>query len=84
MAKVKRAWDMITDEKRKLIIQNIINYFECDRNEKIGVVAAEEILDFMLQNFGSDLYNKGVEDSLSFLKERFNNLEIDMNAILKK
>ena len=84
MVKVKRAWDIISDEKRRSVITNIINYFECERGEKIGVVAAEEILDFMLQTFGSDLYNKGVEDSLNFMKERFNSLEIDINAILKK
>lgn len=75
---------MITAEKRKTIVTDIINYFECERNEKMGVVAAEELLDFMLQNFGPDLYNKGVEDSLALIKERFHNLEIDMGAILKK
>jgi len=84
MVKVKRAWDLISDEKRRKIITDIIRYFECERGEKIGVVAAEEILDFMLQAFGSELYNKGVEDSFNFLKERFNNLELDVNAILKK
>jgi len=84
MTKVKRAWDLLSDEKRKIITTDIINYFECERGEKIGVIAASEILDFMLQTFGNDLYNKGVEDSLSFLKKHFNNLEIDMNAILKK
>lgn len=84
MTTVKRSWDIITAEKRKTIITDIINYFECERNEKMGVVAAEELLDFMLQNFGSDLYNKGVEDSLGFIKERFHNLEVDMGAILKK
>lgn len=84
MTTVKRSWDIITAEKRKTIITDIINYFECERNEKMGVVAAEELLDFMLQNFGTELYNKGVEDSLGFIKERFHNLEIDMGAILKK
>lgn len=84
MTIVKRNWDIITAEKRKSIITDIINYFECERDEKMGVVAAEDLLDFMLQNFGPDLYNKGVEDSLHFIQERFHNLEIDMGAILKK
>ncbi len=84
MTKVKRAWDIISDERRRLIITDIINYFECERGDKMGVIAAEEILDFMLQTFGSDVYNAGVSDSLTFLKERFQTLEIDMSAILKK
>lgn len=83
MTKVKRAWDIISDERRRIIITDIINYFECERGEKMGVIAAEEILDFMLQTFGSDVYN-GEASSLNFLKERFQSLEIDMSAILKK
>lgn len=74
----------LTEEKRKVIITSIIHYFECERGENIGVIAAEEILDFMLQAFGQDIYNKGITDSIDFLKERFSNLELDMNAILKK
>lgn len=84
MATVKRSWDIISDEKRHAVITDIINYFECERGEKIGVVATGELLDFMLQCIGPDLYNKGVEDSLALIKERFHNLEIDMGAILKK
>lgn len=34
MTKVKRAWDIISDERRRIIITDIINYFECERGEK--------------------------------------------------
>ncbi len=84
MTKVKRSWDILDDEKRRATVTAIIDFFECERNEKIGVVAAGEILDFMLQTFGSDLYNKGVEDSVDFIKKNFESLEVDMNAVLKK
>lgn len=84
MTTVKRALDFIDEEKRKIIIRDIIHYFEHERGEKIGVIAAEDILNFMLQTFGADVYNKGVTDSLGFLKERFHNLELDLIAIVKK
>lgn len=84
MTKVKRSWDLITDEKRRLVINEIINFFHNERSEEIGVIAAEAVLDFMLQTVAGDIYNKGIDDALSFIKERFGSMEQDTNALLKK
>ncbi len=84
MKNVKRSWNLIPDEKRNASIQEIIDFFEEERDEKIGIIAAESILDFFLQAIGMDLYNKGVEDSRNFMKSRFDDLELDMEALLKK
>jgi uncharacterized protein (DUF2164 family) len=84
MAKIKRDWDLISDEKRKKSIGEIINFFKNERDEEIGMIAAESILDHFLQTVGVQLYNKGIEDSIHFLKERFDSIEIDMGALLKK
>lgn len=75
---------MISEEKRNKCIQGIIDFFETERDEKIGVISAGEILDHFLQNLGIELYNKGVEDTIKFMKERLESLELDMEALLKK
>jgi uncharacterized protein (DUF2164 family) len=84
MAKVKRSWDTLTEEKRKKSINEIIDFFQRERDEKIGIIAAEKILDHFLQDVGVDIYNKGVEDSKQFLKSRFEDIEVDLDAIVKK
>lgn len=84
MVTVKRSWDLITDEKRKAVVKEIIYFFEKERNETIGVIAAESILDFMLQSLAPHIYNKGVEDSLQFIKEHLEILGPEMEALLKK
>lgn len=84
MTTTKRSWDMLSVERKRKVITDIINYFQCERDQTLGVIAAEEILDFMLQTIGADLYNTGIEDALNFLKKDFENLEMDMNALLKK
>jgi len=84
MKQIKRSWDVLTDEKRKRTITEIIDFFKTEREEDIGVIAAGEILDFMLQTLTPEIYNKGIEDSLKFTKDRFEGFEIDMNALLKK
>jgi len=84
MKEVKRKLDLLSKEKRKSCIEEIITFFEQKRDEKIGIIAAENILDFFLQSTGEEIYNKGVIDSKRLLKERFDDLEIDLELLLNK
>ena len=84
MSGIKRDWDILTDEKRRYCINEIISFFRSERDETIGNIAAEQILDFILEIIGKDFYNKGVEDSMTFLRNGLSNLEIDMESLLKK
>jgi uncharacterized protein (DUF2164 family) len=84
MEKTKRKWDMLNDGKRKAVIDRIIGFFKDERGEEIGVIAAEGFLDLFLEETALVLYNKGVEDSREFLRERLGSIELDMDALLRK
>jgi uncharacterized protein (DUF2164 family) len=84
MVQINRNWDVITKEKRKQSINEIIEFFNNERNEKIGMIAAEEILDFFLHTLSIDAYNKGINDSINHLKDLFEDIKIDMETLLKK
>ena len=84
MIDIKRKGDLLSKEKKRAVINEIITFFKTERQEDIGIVAAEEILDFFLENTGLELYNKGVEDARDFLKNRLEDLELDMEILLKK
>ncbi len=81
MNEIKRKWDLIKEAKRKSCIEEIITFFKQERDEQIGVIAAEDILDFFLQYIGTDIYNKGVDDSKELLKRQFENLEVDLELL---
>jgi len=84
MAKNKVKWDLLTDEKKNSSIREIIVFFKTERDEEIGMIAAEKILDHFLETVGITLYNKGVDDSKDFLAERIEGIELDMESFLKK
>ncbi len=84
MKEIKRKWDLLPKEKRKKCIEEIITFFKQKRNEELGIIAAEDILDFFLENIGANIYDKGVEDSKELLKKQFENLEIDLDLLLNK
>lgn len=84
MAQVKRSWDLLTEQQRKAAIDDIISFFSSERNEEIGILAAENILDIFLQKIGTHLYNRGIEDTKKFINDRFEELGMDIDISLKK
>lgn len=84
MNELKRKWDLLPKDKRRSCIDEIITFFKENRDEKIGVITAEDILDFFLQNIGTEIYNKGVEDSKIVLKKQFENVQVDLDLLLNK
>ena len=84
MAKSKRKWDLLSEEKKNSSIREIIVFFKTERDEEIGMIAAEKILDHFLETVGITLYNKGIEDSKDFFRERIEGIELDMESFLKK
>jgi uncharacterized protein (DUF2164 family) len=83
MKNIKGKWS-IPEERKAKIIREIVDYFNAERDEEIGVLAAEEILDFFLETVGKDIYNKAVEDAKATVKQGLENLEIDLDVLFNK
>lgn len=84
MTKIKKQWDIISDEERRSYISKIITFFAEERDEEIGVIAGEEVLDFFLENFTKPIYDKGIEEAKEMIKEKLTDLEIDLDAMKQK
>jgi uncharacterized protein (DUF2164 family) len=83
MSKVKRTWERLSDEEKKSAKEELILFFENERDEKIGIIAAEEILNFFLQTVGSKLYNKGITDAKKALNNRIEELNYDLDDLVE-
>lgn len=84
MTESKRAWDMVSKERRKDAIKKIVDYFTAERDEELGVIAAEEILDFFLQTIGGDIYNKALDDMRPILEQEYENMLLNADISLRK
>lgn len=65
--KIKLSQVNKADMKRK-----IVAYFAKERDEELGELASELVLDFFITELGPSIYNQGVEDSYAYM---FNNIE---------
>lgn len=75
--------NLINEEKRKVVINEIIIFFKEERDETLGIIAAESILNFFLEDIGKYIYNKGIEDSNSLIKNKLEDLEIELEVLKK-
>ncbi|NNM15072.1 MAG: DUF2164 family protein [Bacteroidia bacterium] len=82
MTEIKRRWERLSDEDKTQTKEQPIQFFENERDEKIGIIAADEILNFFLQSAGSKLYNMGVEDAKKAIKNRHEELKYDLDDLL--
>ncbi|MBI2038105.1 MAG: DUF2164 family protein [Candidatus Magasanikbacteria bacterium] len=84
MKNIRRGLDILTEEARSRCIKEIIGYFQDERNETIGIIAAEDVLDFFLQNIAPDVYNKAVEDTKTLLKKQLEGLDFELDLLKKQ
>ena len=74
-------WNKIPEEKRRAIVQDLIDYFERERDEKIGVIAAGKCFDFFIESAGKDIFNLGVEEAKRAMEIRLDELRYDLDDL---
>lgn len=82
MNDIKRSWDRLSEEEKDEAKQAIIHFFEVERDEKIGLIAAGELLNFFLQSVGGKIYNKGINDAKKALEYRIEELKFDLDDLI--
>ena len=70
-------------EEKEQIIDSVKAYFEQERSESIGDLAAEQLIDYMIQALGPYIYNKAVADARVLINEKMNQMEDEMYSLEK-
>ncbi|MGW6380591.1 DUF2164 domain-containing protein [Peribacillus butanolivorans] len=68
-------------EKRRAMIEHIQEYVYQENGEKIGEIAAENHLQFILDNIAPFIYNEGIKDAKTVIEDRIGNIEEDLYSL---
>lgn len=68
-------------EAKEMLVERVREYYENERSEEIGHLAAESILDFMLKELTPYVYNQAIFDARRVVGERMSSLEDDLYAL---
>ena len=78
-----KPWDLITREERQYAIDKIMTFFAEERDEEIGVIAAEEVLDMFLELLGPQLHNASLNDAKDWFKGKLADIEVGYDLLKK-
>ena len=69
----------LTKEAKDSAIHSLQKYFETNLEERIGNLAAGALLNFLLEEIGPSIYNKGVADAQERMQARVGELDYEVH-----
>lgn len=73
MKKKVKDFKVSRDDKERMK-EEIKKFFYEERDEEIGDLASELVLDFFIEKLAKDFYNLGVNDAKNYFEERIENV----------
>lgn len=82
MTQVTRGLEaVLSDAERAQAIKDIIGYFQSERSEEIGVIAAEEVLGMFMQRIAPAVYNAGVHAAKERMTALLESTDYELDAL---
>ena len=65
---------ILSEANKRDMKEKIVRYFSQERNEDLGELASELILDFVVEQLAPTIYNQGVEDAHNYMNDKIEDL----------
>jgi len=70
----------LTKEAKQNALESIQKYFQVNLEQPIGNLATGALLEFILEEIGPSIYNKGVADAQERMQARIGELDYEVHA----
>lgn len=78
-------FDKLPKELQKKTVNEIITRIgEIEDTSETGMIAAQELLEIVVDNLGPEIYNLGVRDTKKLISERIADIETDIDMLEKQ
>lgn len=84
MTQTQKSFDLLSPEQRKKVIQVIIDHFATERDEELGIIAAGDLLDVILETITPHIFNKGVIETKKLVQTQLQELDFEIDTLLKE
>lgn len=75
---------LIPKEKEDLCIREIIDFFQAERGEEIGMIAAQEMLDFFEDHIAPHVHNAAISQAKKLFTERSEDVALDFELLKRE
>lgn len=76
-----KKFDHIPDDIKRKCVDEVITRVEEIESEQVGVIAAQDIVDIVVENYGPHIYNMALQDTKKLLQEKLSDVEYEIDAL---
>ena len=76
-----KKFDTLSKEVEKHLVEVIITRINGIGDSEAGYIAAQDIIDSVLQVYGPEIYNMGIRDTKKLLQEKFYDIETELDIL---
>jgi len=76
-----KKFDTLTKEAEKQLVEVVITRIEEIGDSAVGYIAAQDIIDSVVQVYGPEIYNIGIRDAKKLLQEKFTDIETELDIL---
>ncbi len=69
----------IDDDRREWLVSQLQGFFLEQFDEELSRFRAEQLLDFISEALGPQVYNQAVQDARKFMQERLDDLDAEVH-----
>lgn len=74
----------LNDDEKKKMCNEIAAFYLDERDEEIGIIAQQRILDMFMENLAPVIYNKALDEAKNWHRQQMENLESDYYMLYKE
>ena len=74
----------LTDEQTRTMRETIQEFFLEERDEELGIVASQSILDFFMERLAPAVYNRALTDAEQWYRRMQQDMESDFGMLFKE
>ena len=74
----------LSDEEKKKICEEIAAFYLEERDEEIGIIAQQQILELFMESLAPIIYNRALDDVKVWYSRQQDNLDSDYYMLYKK
>lgn len=64
----------VSEGNKEAMRLRIVEYFSKERDEDMGILASQLVLDFFLEELAPYAYNQGIEDASLYIRDKLDDL----------
>jgi len=74
---------IISPENKQQLTKDIVDYFATEKDINMGLIAAAEILDIIIQKVDKTIYNQAIEDAQKVIRQGNENIVVNVDSLIK-